>query len=297
MIYDFQNYFERFPDSTDNYRPFKINNNNNIETKVHSIQKKCMVTIPGGIFDIGFTGNGFSYDNELPEHKVYLYDYEIDSTPVSNGDFMKFIEEGGYEKYKYWLSDGWDLVQEFKWSSPLYWFKKGDVWMKKDFFGISPINLDEPVMNVSYYEADAYANWAKKRLPTEAEWEKASSWNDNLKRKTKYPWGDQIPTPEQANLLESFLWRPSKCGSYEKGKSFYGCYQMIGDVWEWTSSEYSLYPGFRSKFPEYTDKWAINQKVLRGGSFATPIRQIRNSYRNYFKPYERILFAGFRCAK
>lgn len=297
MIYDFQNYFERFPDSTDNYRPFKINNNNNLETKVHSSQKKDMVPIPGGLFDIGFTGDGFSYDNELPEHKVYLYDYEIDLTPVSNGDFMKFIEEGGYENYKYWLSDGWDLVQEFKWSAPLYWFKKGDVWMKKDFFGVSPINLDEPVMNVSYYEADAYANWAKKRLPTEAEWEKAASWNDDIKKKTKYPWGDQIPTPEHANLLESFLWRPSKCGSYEQGKSFYGCYQMIGDVWEWTCSEYSLYPGFKSKFPEYTDKWAINQKVLRGGSFATPRRQIRNSYRNYFKPHERILFAGFRCAK
>jgi ergothioneine biosynthesis protein EgtB len=210
---------------------------------------------------------------------------------------MKFIEEGGYEKYKYWLADGWDLVQELNWSAPLYWFKKGNKWMKKDFFGLSPIDPDEPVINVSYYEANAYANWAKKRLPTEVEWEKAASWNDELQKKTKYPWGDQIPSPEYANLIESFLWKPSRCGSYEKGKSFYGCYQMIGDVWEWTSSEYSLYPGFKSKFSEYTDKWAINQKVLRGGSFATSRRQIRNSYRNYFKPHERILFAGFRCAK
>jgi ergothioneine biosynthesis protein EgtB len=209
---------------------------------------------------------------------------------------MKFIDDNGYKNYRYWLSDGWDLVKEYEWQCPLYWSRKDGVWIKKDFFGINPIQLDEPVINISYYEADAYARWAGKRLPTEAEWEKAASWNDDLDRKLVYPWGDFLK-PENANLLESFLWRPTKCGSYENGKSFYGCYQMIGDVWEWTSSEYSLYPGFQSKFSEYTDKWAINQKVLRGGSFATPKNQIRNSYRNYFKPHERILFAGFRCAK
>ncbi|HJT85872.1 MAG TPA: ergothioneine biosynthesis protein EgtB [Nitrososphaeraceae archaeon] len=297
MIYDFQHYFARFPDASDNYRPFKIHENDQSEKKSNKTQNEDMITIPGGLFNIGFSGDGFSYDNELPEHKTYLYSYQIDSTPVSNGEFMKFIEEGGYEKYKYWLADGWDLVQELKWCAPLYWFKKGNKWMKKDFFGISTIDPEEPVINVSYYEANAYANWAKKRLPTEAEWEKAASWNGDLQKKTKYPWGNQLPTSEYANLLESFHWKPSKCGSYEKGKSFYGCYQMIGDVWEWTNSEYSLYPGFKSKFSEYTDKWAINQKVLRGGSFATSRRQIRNSYRNYFKPHERILFAGFRCAK
>jgi hypothetical protein len=168
---------------------------------------------------------------------------------------------------------------------------------KKDFRGLQEIDPDEPVVNVSYYEADAYARWAGKRLPTEAEWEKAASWNEELQRKTLYPWGDENPAPEYANLLESYLWGPAKIGSYPKGRSYYGCHQMIGDVWEWTSSEYVLYPGFQSKFPEYTDKWAINQKVLRGGCFATPSKQIRNSYRNYFKPHERILFAGFRCAK
>jgi formylglycine-generating enzyme required for sulfatase activity len=168
--------------------------------------------------------------------------------------------------------------------------------MKKDFRGIRKIDPDEPVTNVSYYEANAYANWAGKRLPTEAEWEKAASWNEELQRKTLYPWGDKKPTPKQSNLLESFLWAPSKVGSFPDGKSYYGCHQMIGDVWEWTSSEYSLFPGFNPKFSEYTNKWAINQKVLRGGSFATPTNQIRNSYRNYFKPQERILFSGFRCA-
>lgn len=294
MIYDFQNYFERFPDPYDNYKPFKINGCHEYNSKENFEE---MISIPGGIYDLGFPGKGFSYDNELPEHKVYLYPYKIDATPVSNGDFMKFIDNGGYQDYKYWLSDGWDLVQELEWQSPLYWSKRDGIWLKKDFFGLNPIQLDDPVINLSYYEADAYARWAGKRLPTEAEWEKAASWNEDLKRKLVYPWGNSSPKPENANLLESFLWKPSKCGSYVNGKSFYGCYQMIGDVWEWTCSEYSLYPGFKSKFSEYTDKWAINQKVLRGGSFATPRKQIRNSYRNYFKPHERIMFAGFRCAK
>ncbi len=167
--------------------------------------------------------------------------------------------------------------------------------MKKDFHGFREIDEEEPVTNVSYYEADAYARWRGKRLPTEAEWEKAASWNEEEQRKTLYPWGDQFK--DNANLLESFIWKPSKVGSYPKGKSPYGCYQMIGDVWEWTSSEYRLYPNFRSLFKEYNDKWAINQKVLRGGSFATPRRQIRNSYRNFFRAHDRIHFAGFRCVK
>ncbi|MGD1838687.1 MAG: ergothioneine biosynthesis protein EgtB [Nitrososphaeraceae archaeon] len=294
MIYDFQNYFSRFSDPNDNYKPFRINNPEKEENKKHI---KYMIEIPGGIYELGFNKKSFCYDNELPEHKVYLYPYKIDSTLVTNRDFINFIENGGYTSYRYWLSDGWDLVLQNNWNCPLYWFKKNDLWMKKDFFGIREIDPDEPVINISYYEADAYCRWKNKRLPTEAEWEKAASWNDDLKIKTIYPWGNELPSLQNSNLLESFLWRPTKVGMYENGKSYYGCYQMIGDVWEWTSSEYSLYPGFKSKFSEYTDKWSINQKVLKGGSFATPAKQIRNSYRNYFKPHERILFAGFRCAK
>jgi ergothioneine biosynthesis protein EgtB len=256
-----------------------------------------MVDIPGGIYELGFSGNGFSYDNELPEHKVYLQPFRIDVAPVTNGEYAKFIEAGGYSDYKYWLADGWDTVEENGWEAPLYWEKKGGKWHKKDFRGHNEIDPDEPVVNVSYYEADAYARWSGKRLPTEAEWEKAASWNEELGRKTLYPWGDGEPAPENANLLDSALWGPSKSGSYPAGVSYYGCHQMLGDVWEWTSSEYVLYPGFMSKFPEYTDKWAVNQKVLKGGCFATPAKQIHNSYRNYFKPHERIMFAGFRCAQ
>jgi formylglycine-generating enzyme required for sulfatase activity len=176
-------------------------------------------------------------------------------------------------------------------------FNKDDKkWKKKDCRGTQEIRMDEPVVNLSYYEADAFCKWAKKRLPTEAEWEKAASWDSNSNSKTIYPWGNTQMTNENANLLDSHLWHPVEAGCYPKGKSHYGCYQMIGDVWEWTSSEYVLYPGFQSRFEEYTDKWAINQKVLRGGSFATPKEQIRSSYRNYFKPHDRILFSGFRCA-
>jgi ergothioneine biosynthesis protein EgtB len=297
MVYDFQHYFERFPDSSDNYEPLIVNE----PPKASEIPRlsSMMVDIPGGIFEVGYKGNAFCYDNELPEHKVYLQPFKIDVAPITNGEYMKFIEDGGYEDYRYWLADGWELVKEQQWNAPLYWVQEegDDVWKKKDFRGLRRIDPDEPVVNVSYYEADAYSRWAGKRLPTEAEWEKASSWNEELQRKTLYPWGDQKPTTKHANLLDSYLWSPSKVGAYPTGKSHYGCHQMIGDVWEWTSSEYVLYAGFRSKFSEYTDKWTINQKVLRGGCFATPMAQIRNTYRNYFKPHERILFAGFRCAR
>jgi len=300
MVYDFQHYFQRFEDPFDNYNPLRIADTsfNNHDDSSLLEKPSGMVSINGGMFKLGFNDQGFCYDNELPEHSIYLHPFKIDVAPVTNGQYMKFIESGGYEDYKYWFADGWDLVKEHGWKAPLYWEKreKDGIWIKKDFRSVHPINQDEPVVNVSYYEADAYARWDGKRLPTEAEWEKAASWNEELDAKTLYPWGNELPLPERANLLESYNWGPSIIGSYPKGKSYYGCHQMVGDVWEWTCSEYVLYPGFQSLFPEYTDKWAVNQKVLRGGSFATPKLQIRNSYRNYFKPHERILFAGFRCA-
>ena len=294
MVFDFQHYFQRFPYEYDNYKPIKVKN-----PPLAAEQPKGMVDIPEGIFELGFNGKDFCYDNELPEHKVYLQPFKIDVVPITNGKFIEFIKHGGYEDYRYWLADGWELVVEQKWKAPLYWKykKEEDAWIKKDFRGINKIESDEPVINISYYEADAYARWAGLRLPTEAEWEMAAGWNEDLRIKTMYPWGNEKPTYKHANLMESYLWAPTKVGSYPAGKSYYGCHQMIGDVWEWTSSEYMLYPKFKSRFPEYTDKWSINQKVLRGGSFATPFNQIRNTYRNYFKPHERVLFAGFRCAK
>ncbi|MEO9320074.1 MAG: ergothioneine biosynthesis protein EgtB [Nitrososphaera sp.] len=295
MIYDLQHYFERFSDPADNYIPHRRSVPRGEQMAAE--RPAGMVFIPGGLYELGFSGRGFSYDNELPEHKVFLYPFRIDVAPVTNGEFAEFIDAGGYHDYKYWLADGWELVRENGWQAPLYWRKDEGKWVKKDFAGSRDLVPDEPVVNVSYFEADAFARWKGKRLPTEAEWEKAASWSEELGRKTLYPWGDELPTAGHANLLESYEWQPSPVGSYPLGRSHYGCHQMIGDVWEWTSSEYVLYPGFMSRFPEYTDKWAVGQKVLRGGCFATPRKQIRTSYRNYFKPHERILFAGFRCAQ
>lgn len=294
MIYDLQHYFQRFSDPSDNYFPVKSTHRD--RSKVSARISTEMIPIQGGTFEMGYSGKDFCYDNELPKHKVLLYPYKIDAAPVTNQEFVEFIDAGGYHDYKYWLADGWEMVQESELEAPLYWQPQNGRWVKKDFLGVHEIVPNEPVVNVSYFEADAYSRWNGKRLPTEAEWEKAASWDESTNQKTLFPWGNSPPTAEHANLLESYEWSPAPIGSYPKGRSHYGCHQMIGDVWEWTSSEYSLYPGFKSKFDEYTDKWAAGQKVLRGGCFATPRRQIRNSYRNYFKPQERILFAGFRCA-
>ena len=255
------------------------------------------VKIDGGLYTMGYSGQEFCYDIELPEHQVYLNDFKIDSLPVSNGDYLKFIEDGGYENFKLWLSDGWEKVKENEWIAPMYWLYEDDQWKTHDFLGKRKINPNEPVCHVSFYEADAYCRWSGKRLPTEAEWEKAACWDEKNQRKTLFPWGDERPTENHANLLESYIWNAVEVGSFESGKSHYGCYQMIGDVWEWTSSEFVGYPGFKSGFDEYNDKWFTNQKVLRGGSFGTPKMSIRASYRNFFRLDERWLFSGFRCAE
>jgi ergothioneine biosynthesis protein EgtB len=302
MIYDLQYYFNRFIDPDDNFRPstmksFEPQADSLMTPNVHDVHSS-MVKIPGGIYNLGYPSDQFCYDNELPEHKVYLENYLMDTFPVTNGDFQRFMDDGGYDDFNLWLADGWDLVREQGWKAPLFWNyeKEEKCWIKKDFRGNIKLDPKEPVVNVSYYEANAYARWAGKRLPTEAEWEKAASWNEKLQCKLLYPWGEDIAVQKYANILESNNWAPSRIGMYKQGRSNFGCFQMIGDVWEWTSSEYNLYPRFKSKFSEYTDKWSVNQKVLRGGSFATPCLQIRNSYRNYFRPNERILFSGFRCA-
>ena len=259
--------------------------------------EKNSIKIDGGLYSMGYSGNDYCYDIELPEHKTYLNDFKIDNFLVSNREFLDFMNDGGYEDYSFWLSDGWDAVKENNWIAPMYWEKEEDVWFTRDFVGKRKINLDEPVCHVSFYEAAAYCKWAGKRLPTEAEWEKAALWNEEKQTKTDFPWGNERPTAELANLLESNVWNCSTVGAYEKGKSRYGCYQMIGDVWEWTSSEFVGYPGFKSGFDEYNDKWFTNQKVLRGGSFGTPEKSIRGSYRNFFRLNERWLISGFRFAE
>ena len=286
LVYDLQHLL------AEQYLPVRKNKKSIQENK-----QKEFVKIKGGIFEMGYNGKEFSYDIELPEHKTYLEDYEIGIFPITNREYLEFMNDGGYETYKYWLSDGWEKVKSNNWKSPMYWEKIDDEWYVRDFLGIRKINPNEPVCHVSFYEAAAYCKWADKRLPTEAEWEKAACWNETKQEKTIFPWGNNSPTEENCNLLESYHWGCTEIGTYPSGKSPSGCEQMIGDVWEWTSSEFVGYPGFKSGFDEYNDKWFTNQKVLRGGSFGTPKMSIRGSYRNFFRLDERWLFSGFRCVE
>ena len=241
----------------------------------------------------------FAFDNEKPQHKVFLQDFLIDRALVSIGDYLEFIKAGGYQDFRWWHSAGWEKVSQEQWRAPLYWEQHDGEWMVRDFAGLHQVEdkLDEPVSHVSFLEASAYAKWAGKRLPTEAEWEKAASFSPALNSKREFPWGDTPPDDSRGNLFENGLWGVAPIGAFPAGQSAYGCQQMIGDVWQWTTSDYVPYPGFKSEFDEYNDKWFVSQKVLRGGSFATPRSHIRTTYRNFFYPHERWMIGGFRCAK
>jgi ergothioneine biosynthesis protein EgtB len=271
-----------------------------------------MAEIEGGLMKLGYGLDGplyqsdgrpshskeFAFDNEKPEHQVFIQDFSIDRAPVTNGDYLEFIRDGGYKNFHWWFSEGWETVNREQWQAPLYWEFHDGQWMIRDFNGLQSVSerKDEPVCHVSFFEASAFAKWAGKRLPTEAEWEKAASY-DARGSKHSFPWGDDTPELTHANLFENGLWTVAPVGAYPDGASAYGCHQMIGDVWEWTTSDYVPYPGFKSEFDEYNDKWFVNQKVLRGGSFATPQLHIRSTYRNFFHAHERWMTSGFRCAR
>ncbi|MDQ3021147.1 MAG: ergothioneine biosynthesis protein EgtB [Bacteroidota bacterium] len=294
MVYDLQHLL------ADKYIPLEIKQPPRLNIKA----KKEMIKINGGIYEMGFDRNKFkdvfAYDIEMPAHKVYLNDFYIDKFPVTNGDFLEFIKDNGYTNFKFWLSEGWEAVKQNNWQAPLYWQKTDNgEWIKIDFRGEKKIGdiADEPVTNVSYFEADAYSKWKGNRLPTEAEWEKAAAFDEDKNANRLFPWGNNFPDEENSNLFESKIWGTTRIGSYPKGESFYGIQQMVGDNWEWTSSEFMAYPGFKSGFTEYNDKWFNNQKVLRGGSFGTSKLSTKNTYRNFFKTHERWMISGFRCAK
>jgi ergothioneine biosynthesis protein EgtB len=258
-----------------------------------------LAEIEGGLFALGFAGNGFSWDNEKPIHQVFLQDFAIDRAPVTNGEFLEFMRDGGYQNFRWWFSEGWETVKRENWQAPLYWELHDSEWMIRDFSGLHPVNArsEDPVSHVSYYEASAFAKWAGKRLPTEAEWEKAACYDAERKVKNRFPWGDADPGSGNANLFENGFWSVTPVGAFPAGANPYGCQQMIGDVWEWTTSDYVPFPGFKTEFDEYNDKWFVNQKVLRGGSFATPQLHIRTTYRNFFHAHERWMLSGFRCAR
>jgi len=274
-----------------------------------SVKVEGMAEIEGGLFWLGYGHEEkpqagmpalqFAFDNEKPAHQVFLQDYALGRALVSNGDFLEFIQDHGYQNFRWWFSEGWEVVNREKWLAPLYWELHDGEWMIRDFTGLHPAagKANEPVAHVSYYEASAFAKWAGKRLPTEAEWEKAATFEPNSAHRIAFPWGDDPVESTKANLLESGLWSVAAIGSFPAGQNAYGCHQMIGDVWEWTTSDYVPYPGFKSEFDEYNDKWFVNQKVLRGGSYATPQAHIRSTYRNFFHAHERWMISGFRCAK
>ena len=231
---------------------------------------------PGGIHEIGHEGEGFAFDNEGPRHRELLSSYALASRLVTNGEYLNFIKGGGYERPEYWLADGWRTARERQWQAPLYWEHTDGRWSLFTLAGMRPLNIHEPVCHVSFYEADAYARWAGKRLPTESEWEVIAQ-----QRKA------------QGNLREAGYLHPIPALTGTES------WQLFGDAWEWTRSAYAPYPGYQpaaGALGEYNGKFMVNQLVLRGGSCVTPDKHIRASYRNFFYPADRWQFSGIRLA-
>ncbi len=251
-----------------------------VEERSSAKTKSQFIEFEGGLVEIGHNGEDFSFDNERPRHKVWLEPFKLAANPVTNAEYLEFIEAGGYEKPEYWLSDGWSVVKNEEWKAPLYWMKdQQNKWQIFTLAGVKELNIDEPVCHVSFYEADAFSRWKGKRLPTEAEWEHAAQ-------------GLEI----QGNMMEQEVYHPVPLG--ESSQALLS--KMFGDGWEWTASAYSPYP--RSKplegaLGEYNAKFMCNQMILRGGSCATPIGHIRETYRNFFPPEKRWQFSGFRLAE
>jgi len=232
---------------------------------------------PGGVYPIGHPGGGFSYDNERPRHDALVGDFLLATRPVTCGEYLQFMSDGGYEEAQHWLSEGWSTVQREGWQGPLYWRQEDGVWRQFTLSGLQAVAPDEPVCHISFYEADAYARWAGARLPTEFEWEVAAGTRAT-----------------EGHFVEAGRFHPRPAPAEA------GLQQLFGDVWEWTASPYIGYPGFRppaGAVGEYNGKFMCNQFVLRGGSVATPASHIRATYRNFFYPHSRWQFSGMRLAR
>ncbi|MFC9060991.1 ergothioneine biosynthesis protein EgtB [Streptomyces sp. NPDC057074] len=256
------------------------------------------VLVPGGPFTMGTSTEAWALDNERPAHRREVAPFVLDTTPVTNGAYRAFIDDGGYDDPRWWAPEGWDHIRRHSITAPLFWRRDGGQWLRRRFGVTEVVPADEPVLHVSWYEADAYARWAGRRLPTEAEWEKAARHDPAGDRTARYPWGDADPGPEHANLGQRHL-RPAPAGSYPAGESPLGVRQLIGDVWEWTSSDFAPYPGFRAfPYKEYSEVFfGPEYKVLRGGSFAVDAVACRGTFRNWDYPIRRQIFSGFRTAR
>ena len=255
-----------------------------------------MVAVAGGRYPLGSDVHE-PYDNEHPCHEVEVASFRIDRFPVTNGEFMAFMTDGGYRRRELWSPNGWDWIQTFAAEAPEYWFQQDGSWSTRRYGLTAPIDPRLPVIHVCYFEAEAFARWAGKRLPTEAEWEVAASWDPASQRPRRYPWGDTPPRPALANLDQQ-LYGTAPVGAHPDGASALGCEQMLGDVWEWTSSDFLPYPGFQAfPYSEYSEPFFGGPfKVLRGASWATRPRVARNTFRNWDHPIKRQIFSGFRCA-
>ncbi len=235
---------------------------------------------PEGLVEIGFEGDGFAYDNERPRHRTFVQRYQLASRLVTCGEFIEFMEDGGYRRPEWWLSAGFNTASEAGWNAPDYWIKRDGRWMVYTLAGLKEVDASHPICHVSYYEADAYARWAGARLPTEAEWETAA-----------------ITLPAAGHFVEDGYFHPVPPVRASSGDE---PEQLFGDVWEWTQSPYTAYPGFRAPegaLGEYNAKFMSGQMVLRGGSCATPRSHIRLTYRNFFHPDARWQFSGIRLAR
>jgi iron(II)-dependent oxidoreductase len=254
------------------------------------------MTVPGGNYPIG-TDAHEPYDNEHPRHMVELQEFSIDRFPVTSGQYIEFIAEGGYQRPEFWNPTGWEWREKEGATAPAYWRREGTEWYRDSFGRSQRVEPDHPVMHVCWYEADAYCKWAARRLPTEFEWEVAAAWDPDTGTARRYPWGDAMWRPDLANL-DQRAFDTARVGAYPAGASALGCEQMLGDVYEWTSSDFLAYPGFRSfPYPQYSEVFFGHEyKVLRGASWATRPSVARTTFRNWDFPIRRQIFSGFRTA-
>jgi iron(II)-dependent oxidoreductase len=260
--------------------------------------------IPAGRFLLGsLPDRFFIFDNEMDAHEVQLEPFSISRTAASNPEFAAFVAEGGYERRKFWSDAGWQWRKRADARQPVYWQRDGNKWLRRNFDQLVPLEDHLPVLHVNWFEADAFCRWAQRRLPTEAEWETAASAEPTAdgqeisQSKRRFPWGDEPSDPNRANLD----WKAGGCidvRALPAGDNAFGCRQMIGNVWEWTASDFTPYPGFvAGPYKEYSAPWFGDHKVLRGGCWATRSRLIHNAYRNFYQPHRRDVWAGFRtCA-
>ena len=257
------------------------------------------VEIPGGRFMLGaFPDGNFVFDNEKWAHEVEVAPFRMARAPVTTAEFLAFVEENGYRRREFWSNSGWQWREQCAAESPLHWIKQGGAWMQRRFDAVKILAPHAPVIHVNWHEAQAYCRWAGRRLPMEVEWEYAAATTPGqADRKRPYPWGDVMPENGCANLFGA----AGECvdvAAFAQSDSGWGCRQMLGNVWEWTADWFAPYPGFvRDPYKEYSEPWFGDHKVLRGGSFATRASLLRNTWRNFYTPERRDVFAGFRtCA-